>query len=473
MTSAPPRARPRRTPRLGRLAAPLGVLALAAAAVALVPGGNASAADTLLSRGRYATASSTEGQGYVAQYAFDGDPATRWSSQAADPQWIAVDLGTSATVSSVKLVWEAAYARAFQLQTSTDGSTWSTVKSVTGATGGTVSYPVNATGRYVRLYGTSRATGYGYSLWEFEVYGTAGAGGPVTGGPGYIVANPVVTGVTPSTYNPPHAYFHEFQANCSANHSANDDPIVYPGQAGASHNHTFLGNTTTNYASTLSSLNAGGTSCTALGDRTGYWMPTMLNGTTPVTPVGPQVIYYKTGVNDYTSVRPFPAGLRFLVGSATATAAEFLAGSYEGFECGNSYHNADIPQGCPTGTQVNVRYQAPSCWDGRYLDTPNHRDHMAYPVNGVCPGDHPVALPMIEFKMAWPIPANGDTSQYHFSSGRGYSFHYDFFNAWDPATLAALVQQCVNGGLQCNAYGYDESQPGRGRVLDAAGNLIH
>jgi hypothetical protein len=472
MPTAPPRERPR-SRRAPRLAAPLGVLALAAATF-LILGGNASAADTLLSRGRYAKASTVEGQGYVPPYAFDGDPNTRWASQAADPQWIEVDLGGAATISSIKLTWEAAYARSFQLQSSPDEVAWTTLKTVSNATsGGAQTYPVNGSGRYVRMYGTARATGYGYSLWEFEVYGTPGAGDPVTGGPGYIVANPVVTGVVPSTDNPPHAYFHEFQANCTANHSANDDPIVYPGQAGASHNHTFLGNTGTNYASSLASLNAGGTTCTARGDRTGYWMPTMLNGTTPVMPIGAQVIYYKTGVNDYTSVRPFPAGLRFLVGNMNATAAQFLTGSYEGFECGNSYHNADIPQGCPTGTRINVRYQAPSCWDGRYLDTPNHRDHMAYPVNGVCPGDHPVALPMIEFKMAWPIPANGDTSQYHFSSGRGYSFHYDFFNAWDPATQQAMVTRCINGGLQCDAYGYDEAQPAKGRVLDTGGNLIH
>ncbi len=473
MTSAPSRDRPRpRAFRLGRITIPIGILAVAAAAFLLVPGGNASAADTLLSRGKLAKSSSTEGQGYVPQYAFDGDPNTRWSSQSSDPQWIDVDLGTASTITSIKLTWEAAYATAFQLQVSNDEVAWTTVKSVTGATGGTQTYSVTGSGRYVRMYGTARATGYGYSLWEFEVYGSAGASTPVTGGPGYIVANPIVTG-TPSTYNPPHAYFHEFQANCSVTHAANDDPIVYPNQAGASHNHTFMGNTTTNYATTLASLNAGGTTCTALGDKSGYWMPTMMNGTTPVYPVGPQVIYYKTGINDYTSVRPFPPGIRFLVGNMLATADQFLAGSVAGFECGDTYRTSDIPTYCTPGTQINVRYQSPSCWDGKYLDTPNHRDHMAYPINGVCPGDHPIALPMLEFKMAWPVPANGDTSQYHFSSGRGFSFHYDFFNAWDPATQQAMITQCINGGLQCDAHGYDETQPTRGRVLDAAGNLIH
>ena len=32
---------------------------------------------------------------------------------------------------------------------------------------------VNGTGRYIRMYGTARATQYGYSLWEFQAYATA------------------------------------------------------------------------------------------------------------------------------------------------------------------------------------------------------------------------------------------------------------------------------------------------------------
>ena len=94
---------------------------------------------------------------------------------------------------------------------------------------------------------------------------------------------------------------------------------------------------------------------------------------------------------------------------------------------------------------------------------------MAYPVAGRCTADHPVALPMIEFKMAFPV--NGDLSKLVLSpngdTGRGFSFHYDFFNDWDPATLQALVTHCINGGLQCDAHGYDQNQPAKGAVLNA------
>ncbi len=89
---------------------------------------------------------------------------------------------------------------------------------------------------------------------------------------------------------------------------------------------------------------------------------------------------------------------------------------------------------------------------------------MAYPVDGHCAIAHPVALPMIEFKMSFPV--SGDMSGVRLSSGRGFSFHYDFFNAWDPATQAALVNHCVVGGLQCDARGFDQSQPRKGAALN-------
>jgi hypothetical protein len=423
----------------------------------------ASAAGTLISGSKPVVASSIESANFPAGAAVDGDPTSRWASAWSDPQWLQIDLGAGAQVSSIEIDWEAAYASGYQVQASNDASTWTTVHTVTNGTGGTESYPLSVTTRYLRLYLTQRATGYGYSLYEWKVFGTPSTSGTT----GYVLADPQVTGQTPATGNPPHAYFHEFQANCSADHELPDDPIVFPGQPGASHMHTFMGNTTTNANSTLASLNAStSTTCLAPGDKSGYWMPTVYNGNTPIIPSGVQTIYYKSGINDYTAVRPFPAGLRFLVGSPSATATEFAnaPGYVAGWECGNSYHNIDIPISCDPGSNLEIRMQAPSCWNGLYLDTPDHKSHMAYPVNGVCPADHPIALPMIEFKMAFPV--SGDMSQVHLSSGRGFSFHYDFFNAWDPATLNAMVTHCINGGLQCDARGYDQSQPDKGAALN-------
>ncbi|MFI0895042.1 discoidin domain-containing protein [Streptomyces sp. NPDC020983] len=127
---------------------------------------------TLLSQGRTATASSSENGSFTAPMAVDGSTGTRWSSAFADPQWLQVDLGASHTVSQVVLNWETAAARSFQIQTSGDGTNWTSVYSTTSGTGGTQTLNVSGTGRYVRMYGTARTTGYGYSLWEFQVYGT-------------------------------------------------------------------------------------------------------------------------------------------------------------------------------------------------------------------------------------------------------------------------------------------------------------
>jgi len=136
---------------------------------------SAHAAVTLLSQGRPATTSSTENAGTPAANAVDGNTGTRWSSAFSDPQWLQVDLGASAAITQVVLRWESAYARAFQVQVSADGAGWTTIFSTTTGTGGTQTLDVAGTGRFVRMYGTARATQYGYSLWEFQVYGEIGA----------------------------------------------------------------------------------------------------------------------------------------------------------------------------------------------------------------------------------------------------------------------------------------------------------
>jgi hypothetical protein len=124
---------------------------------------------TNVAQGKAATASSVENGGTPASAAVDGNAGTRWSSAFSDPQWIQVDLGSAQQVCRVGLNWEAAYARAFQVQVSSNASSWTTVYSTTTGTGGNQALDVSGTGRYVRVTGTARATQYGYSLWELSV----------------------------------------------------------------------------------------------------------------------------------------------------------------------------------------------------------------------------------------------------------------------------------------------------------------
>jgi hypothetical protein len=123
-----------------------------------------------------ATSSGNENGGLGPQYAVDGDFTTRWSSAFVDPSWIMVDLGSPMTVNQVELYWQAAFGIQYQIQTSTDAANWTTVFTQTQGQGGVENImfaPVTA--RYVRMYGTQRNTQYGYSLFEFQVYGPSSA----------------------------------------------------------------------------------------------------------------------------------------------------------------------------------------------------------------------------------------------------------------------------------------------------------
>src|SRR6185437_6285205 len=114
---------------------------------------------------------------YPASAAVDGNTGTRWSSAFADPQWLEVDLGSSQSVCGVTLNWETAYGKSFQVQVSADNANWTTIYSTTTGTGGVQALTaLSGTGRYVRMLGTARATQYGYSLWEFQVFTAGGSG---------------------------------------------------------------------------------------------------------------------------------------------------------------------------------------------------------------------------------------------------------------------------------------------------------
>ncbi|GAA2478985.1 discoidin domain-containing protein [Winogradskya humida] len=119
---------------------------------------------------RPVTASSSEGRGWPAEDAVDGDDTTRWGSGFADNQWIAVDLGELWSVSRVEVVWERAYATEYRVEVSQDGSTWRSA--YTGAKGkeGTVTTTFKATpARWVRVYGLRRSNGYGISIYRLSV----------------------------------------------------------------------------------------------------------------------------------------------------------------------------------------------------------------------------------------------------------------------------------------------------------------
>ncbi|MDQ1914368.1 S-layer homology domain-containing protein [Paenibacillus sp. GD4] len=108
-----------------------------------------------------------------APFAFDGSFTTRsGTKRGVDPGWIYVDLGESKRINEVHLYWEAAYGKSYEIQVSDDAQSWSKVYGTTGGKGALEKITFSEVdARYVRMYGTVRATQYGYSIWEFEVYG--------------------------------------------------------------------------------------------------------------------------------------------------------------------------------------------------------------------------------------------------------------------------------------------------------------
>ncbi|MGI5178534.1 PQQ-binding-like beta-propeller repeat protein [Dactylosporangium sp. CA-152071] len=154
----------------------LAAVVISAAVLFVVPAPAAAIAATCgttnIALNRPATASSSENGSLLPAKAFDGNSATRWSSAFSDPQRLQVDLGGAQQLCRVVLRWEAAYARTFTLQGSPDGASWFDLVPAATSTGGTqtLSIAAMAAARYVRLTGLTRATRYGYSLFEVEVY---------------------------------------------------------------------------------------------------------------------------------------------------------------------------------------------------------------------------------------------------------------------------------------------------------------
>src|SRR6266516_3485399 len=118
---------------------------------------------TDIAQGKPTTASSVESASFPPANATDGNTGTRWSSAFSDPQWLQVDLGQTYAINHVTLNWEAAYGRAYQIQTSANGTSWTTIYSTTTGDGGIDDLAITGTGRYIRMNGTQRGTPYGYS----------------------------------------------------------------------------------------------------------------------------------------------------------------------------------------------------------------------------------------------------------------------------------------------------------------------
>jgi hypothetical protein len=299
-----------------------------------------------------------------------------------------------------------------------------------------------------------------------------------------------------------------FRMFCSAGPHKPIDPVVYPGQKGVSHLHRFFGNTgvtaTSNYASLRSS---GGTTCGSTSplypiNRSGYWLPDMLNGYGMSIQLNTINVYYKTFLGGSTlggtnfcnpssgaflggaggSCVNVPTGLRMIMGYNTATG---LGGPADGepaviaWQCWERTSNPGVltihgpyqhlnsmftggANPCvyspgPNNSVVGMFVAFPTCWDGVNLDSSNHRSHMAYAVIPTaagwnkCDDAHPYMIPSIELQLYWEVDANFAAGKWHLASDEmvsgaatdpGMTFHTDYMMAWSPTVLNQIMSTC-------------------------------
>ena len=258
-----------------------------------------------------------------------------------------------------------------------------------------------------------------------------------------------------------------FRTFCHASHFNFDDPLVFPGQPGASHLHLYFGNRAVNAFTTAASLISTGDSTCNGGtlNRTGYWVPAMLDSAgVPQRPL-PINVYYKNGVLAPETIQPMPNGLRMIAGDATANPDNQQERSVAQYSCLSTHTTQvnHIPD-CAPGDTLIVDLSFPQCWDGVNLDSADHQSHLAYGFwdgsDYDCPSTHPVRLPQLAYVFDYPVNDPNGTRDWRIASdayhvdgaaGRhgGYSMHGDWMMAWDKDVVDTWTRDCINAGRDC------------------------
>ncbi len=233
-----------------------------------------------------------------------------------------------------------------------------------------------------------------------------------------------------------------FASHCPYSHSRPDDPMVYPGRPGASHLHDFFGNKQTDAHSTDDSLrDYGQTTCTNFkGDSAAYWVPALYEHGQRVVPTM-LTAYYTPGSKDHRTVEPHPRGLKVLLKDPEAS-KWYCAGQGTG-------PASDEPPMCPSGQHLVLQLVFPDCWDGKYLDVPNHHDHMEYAVGMSCPKTHSVPVPQLVLFIDYMNARGGQVDLAPLDDPSAP--HADFVNSWDQGMLTKFVRDCINSGVHCGS----------------------
>ncbi len=274
---------------------------------------------------------------------------------------------------------------------------------------------------------------------------TGGSSGSVTA---------TTTAMTPAKHHQRHGKKSKgvFNVHCTYSHSANDDPILMPGQSGASMLHDFFANQTTSASSSSASLTGGATTCATSADASGYWVPALYDNGQRVLPT--RITAYYKAASKKTSTAALPAGLQMIAGNEQGTTP--VSTKLVSWNCrspkdaGKQGPEMTSPPQCASTQELRLTIHFPSCWDGHTLSGMS-QNNVVYPTGTRCPSDHPVAIPRLALHVLYPsVPAG----KFTLSTGPGtqgsiYTEHADFLDGWNPAAIDRLVSQCLDTHRKC------------------------
>lgn len=265
-----------------------------------------------------------------------------------------------------------------------------------------------------------------------------------------------------------------FRFICQPAHMDYVDPIVYPGDKSKSHLHQFFGNDAVAADTTYEDLRTKGDStCMNKLNRSGYWIPAMLNGRGQVVRPNRVAIYYKRHPKGsglaYGDLVAQPDGIKFIYGydmqGGPTTGNPWVLCAGKRYEIGEP-----LPANCGDSFKLLVNSQP--CWDGKNLDSPNHRSHMADVIRNAstnwqnkCPDTHPKQVPQFTLSVDYSTGGENITdyrlsSDHHAGTVQFGSFHGDLWDGWDGPTKDTWTKNCLDLMLSCS-----DGDTGNGQIM--------